>query len=1716
MSQKLELKTIVKNYYEALNENKESNKKIFDTLTEGNGSFTRFNIAKYTSDTLDSSLESLFKFISLEDTTELAKFKGHSKHLVKFFLTSVKDVDPIQYTHTNKYILENIILNSEDTGAAAKTLQLAAKTSQQAAKTSQQTAKPSQPSQQTAKPSQQTAKTSQQPAAASVTNLVVYIANKNNKKFLLVKDHSGSLSPSQSPYSLYTAEDESINDLLAKLSQPDNYIFRMMVSPHNLSVIQTYFSKIEDIMQIDEDKQIFSPLKYKGTNINFNDVMSFIFHMDLDNNLDSMLLSKLTENDLAILTVALNNINVKLGTGSAFNSKEFAPLFNMFNTSTHENSALYKLIGVFNDDEKTEYQLDLPHTFESIVLITLRCLVYGKEETLWPEAIFKHKTVRESGFSYHPKKIKLKDNQTSLDFLLKKSKSTDEEQTSFIEDLKWFPNLAIAFTTYSRQIKAIPGLSITGASKPTFYSSKEAETKETSTLKLLFKYYNSKQIFDLQIKDYKTRHALDTSEQIVQSAARSADGQPSAQSAPQPAAQSAPQRAARSAPQRAARSAPQHAALSAPQHAAQSALQSVAQSAATGKRKVNNIRVPFRTIQTDFDNSVDATIETWKKSNRMVKLLGTTADKLLRLTAAKNDLLLIKKTEKKSTFKELVKRSVAFSIYLEHCSENQVLIFNRLYKEELGNITDHILFYFITFFNNYAMYLLCKVNEIKYVEFNEDLPEFESKNFEFLRGEIYVLDIIRNISHFTSGDEQLDKNIESVYLDSSKASITASEYDVICANKQYDMLSKFAKLPLQSTVWGQEPKKGGTSSTEPRVIIKTAYASIDQLHGSSGKKKPLRLQFNCLDSIQIKDPKDQIRTSSSIDYYKIASYNTQVKTLPLFTYQNFFKDANIILLQESGIDIQTAVTNGTSKHIPVTLSAALTFNRDTLVSNNIVSKEGYKIPCYTYELFGNKYYCIVTDNRLSLPNRQTGRKTTKKKNITFIKCSDLMCEGFTNVDHLKLLEVYVFTLNDYGPDGWTHLLHAVKFQTTFDINDPNVASDDPTILKCKTLCFINVHLDTDEKKGIQHAELTYLIYGRINSDAFFEDVDIIFMGGDFNLQTDEIANIITQPKFFDTVYCTRNSDSNYSSAKELDKNIQSLVAINSPDDPTNSDSNAKLKIAIRTGQKKATKKEEEKKRKRETSASSASNEKINKRATKHYNNEEEMEEKEVGANGDGAAEDGAADADEEVDMVEVVADGDGAAEGIDIGEVPKRTYNTDPSKTQQYHILTELTRISDDVDAIEQFIESISLSQVAKNDFNQKITTLRNNIATKIDLNKDTTDTDFDTRLATDIQSLKTDIATLKQEINRYIRQEGSTGKGGTLHKKLVYSNTKKGGTQHKKLVYSNTKKGGTPHKKLVYSNINKKFVFDILLNNIITRNRFQYEPNAPKTSKQHSKDKNKNGQNGAGLDNLLMLSSRLLSDEEKRSILIDVGHNSGSGDIDDGFDKIKLDKSIQNSKDHIKGILTSASNPNIAIAAAKTVQTPHVKHKITTAAAAAAATTAAATAIAAAKTVQTPLVTKKPITPVAAATAIAAAAAATTKPAIYKYPFKNDINKPELKFTPTIILSDFDKLFDSSIDKPAKLTPGILRSRIYSDHSPVLYSIPKSVLASRYSKQEEYKITRINGEKVAISTFRHTKQSTTKKYPYEFAIKSIENMFEFVTDELVEKIKTEKKGIFY
>jgi hypothetical protein len=277
------------------------------------------------------------------------------------------------------------------------------------------------------------------------------------------------------------------------------------------------------------------------------------------------------------------------------------------------------------------------------------------------------------------------------------------------------------------------------------------------------------------------------------------------------------------------------------------------------------------------------------------------------------------------------------------------------------------------------MYLLCKANEIKYVEFNEDLPEFETKNFGFLRGKIYVFDISRNI--VAAGDDHSDMQyIKSVYLDPNKDGITASQYDTICANKQQQSLSEFAKLPLQSTVWGQELAQGGTSSTEPRVIIKTAYASIDQLHTTGTKRKPLRLQFNRLNGIEIKEPRDQVRTSTKTDYYKIASYNTQVKTLPLFTYQNFFKDANIILLQESGIDIQTAITAVNYKqHIPVTLSSALTFNRDTLESNKIVDQGGYRIPCYTYELFDNKYYCIVTDNRINLPDRQTGRKNTKKK-----------------------------------------------------------------------------------------------------------------------------------------------------------------------------------------------------------------------------------------------------------------------------------------------------------------------------------------------------------------------------------------------------------------------------------------------------------------------------------------------------------------------------------------------------------------------------------------------------------------------------------------------------------------------------------------------------------------------------------------------------------------
>ncbi len=329
------------------------------------------------------------------------------------------------------------------------------------------------------------------------------------------------------------------------------------------------------------------------------------------------------------------------------------------------------------------------------------------------------------------------------------------------------------------------------------------------------------------------------------------------------------------------------------------------------------------------------------------------------------------------------------------------------------------------------------------------------------------------------------------------------------------------------------------------------------------------------------------------------------------------------------------------------------------------------------------------------------------------------------------------------------------------------------------------------------------------------------------------------------------------------------------------------------------------------------------------------------------------------------------------------------------------------------------------------------------------------------------------------------------------------------------------------------------------------------------------------------MISSRLLSDKEKKDILIDVGHNSGSGDIDTGFDKNKLDISIQHSKEHIKSILipeSYANTPNVAaVHPGKTVapkgktlakKTNKAKKPVTAAAIAAPAAAIAAPASQtfqqpfaaqtfqqpfAAQTFQQPLAAQtfqqpfaaqtfqqppaaqtfqQPpaaqhniIDAAAAAAAVAAAAAAiaapaaTTKPAIYKYPFQNnksDINKPDLKFTPKIISEDFDKLFDSSIDKPVKLTPEILRSRIYSDHSPVLYSIPKSVLASRYSKQDEYKITKNhNGDRVAISTFRHTKESTTKKYPYEFEIKSIENMFEFVTDELVHKLKKEKQGIF-
>ena len=160
--------------------------------------------------------------------------------------------------------------------------------------------------------------------------------------------------------------------------------------------------------------------------------------------------------------------------------------------------------------------------------------------------------------------------------------------------------------------------------------------------------------------------------------------------------------------------------------------------------------------------------------------------------------------------------------------------------------------------------------------------------------------------------------------------------------------------------------------------------------------------------------------------------------------------------------------------------------------------------------------------------------------------------------NINRAKVYLFSLTDYGNYNWTHLTHAIKYKINVHKLDKlsgggiyNLMSTIYNTLRKSqqpqqpqspqspnrknktrqhaetsetsetseiTMCFINVHLDTDEGKKIQHSELRYLLYDKINTNEFFEDVDMIYIGGDFNLQTDEIANVILDDQFYEKVY----------------------------------------------------------------------------------------------------------------------------------------------------------------------------------------------------------------------------------------------------------------------------------------------------------------------------------------------------------------------------------------------------------------------------------------------------------------------------------------------------------------------------------------------------------------------------------------------------------------------
>lgn len=375
------------------------------------------------------------------------------------------------------------------------------------------------------------------------------------------------------------------------------------------------------------------------------------------------------------------------------------------------------------------------------------------------------------------------------------------------------------------------------------------------------------------------------------------------------------------------------------------------------------------------------------------------------------------------------------------------------------------------------------------------------------------------IAELKSGDDQIKLDVSSWYDSNSETEST------LCRLVNFLILWEFiyyslsyitdeiivddynfieTENPFLMDVYSNQ-KKGKTVEKKKRArfIIKEDYLK---------KKISLQINFNNLKLHPLNGhytnnvPPDIVNEHKS--HYLISSYNVYQKDINIIARDDlmigvFMNNSDIICYQEIK-NTQDSVFSF-NKKAEIKLRCELSKDliryqnkniiKDFLHDNNIILidkvTKTWNIPLTKY---GDHQQFMRLTNRLSryieLDNKlDNDEKKQEVSKLNVICLNNNICESWL-LQKKSNTNVFIGKLGQGYMNNFMHAYIALKISVD--------------------TCIINIHLDTDDSNKIKQLELIALLHHHIPKYDFFKNLKRIYIMGDFNLDTHEITDLISQ------------------------------------------------------------------------------------------------------------------------------------------------------------------------------------------------------------------------------------------------------------------------------------------------------------------------------------------------------------------------------------------------------------------------------------------------------------------------------------------------------------------------------------------------------------------------------------------------------------------------------